>query len=72
VGNRSTAGTIAGRDPDKAVAILAVGTMVLPSLAAADTLNDSGMSATVVKLPYLKPHDARALAESSATTAIFW
>jgi 1-deoxy-D-xylulose-5-phosphate synthase len=55
--------TIAGRDPDKAVAILAVGTMVLPSLAAADILNDSGMSATVVNCRYLKPHDARALAE---------
>src|SRR6202162_3543684 len=55
--------TIAGRDADKAVAILAVGTMVLPSLAAADILNDSGMSATVVNCRYLKPHDARALAE---------
>src|SRR6267142_449001 len=55
--------TIAGRDPDKAVAILAVGTMVLPSLAAADILNDSGMSATVVNCRYLKPHDARALSE---------
>jgi 1-deoxy-D-xylulose-5-phosphate synthase len=37
--------------------------MVLPSLAAADILNDSGMSATVVNCRYLKPHDARALAE---------
>jgi len=29
--------------------------MVLPSLAAADTLNDSGMSATVVNCRYLSP-----------------
>jgi 1-deoxy-D-xylulose-5-phosphate synthase len=56
-------GTIAGRDADKAVAILAVGTMVLPSLAAADILNESGVSATVVNCRYLKPHDARTLAE---------
>ena len=55
--------TSAGRDPDNAVAILAVGTMVLPSLAAADILNDSGLSVTVVNCMYLKPHDERALAE---------
>jgi 1-deoxy-D-xylulose-5-phosphate synthase len=53
----------AGRDPDHAVAILAVGTMVIPSLAAADILNDSGASVTVVNCRYLKPHDPRVLAE---------
>jgi 1-deoxy-D-xylulose-5-phosphate synthase len=53
----------AGRDPDKAVAILAVGTMVLPSLSAAEILNESGPGATVVNCRYLKPHDERALAE---------
>jgi 1-deoxy-D-xylulose-5-phosphate synthase len=54
---------LAGRDRDKAVAILAVGTMVLPSLSAAEILNESGASATVVNCRYLKPHDERALAE---------
>jgi 1-deoxy-D-xylulose-5-phosphate synthase len=55
--------TTAGRDPDHAVAILAVGTMVLPSLSAAEILNESGASVTVVNCRYLKPHDERALAE---------
>jgi 1-deoxy-D-xylulose-5-phosphate synthase len=55
--------TIAGRDPDHAVAILAVGTMVLPSLSAAEILNESGASVTVVNCRYLKPHDERVLAE---------
>jgi 1-deoxy-D-xylulose-5-phosphate synthase len=53
----------AGRDPDHAVAILAVGTMVIPSVSAADILSESGASVTVVNCRYLKPHDARALAE---------
>jgi 1-deoxy-D-xylulose-5-phosphate synthase len=53
----------AARDPDHAVAILAVGTMVIPSLAAAEILNDSGASVTVVNCRYLKPHDERVLAE---------
>ena len=53
----------AARDPDHAVAILAVGTMVLPSMAAAEILNDSGASVTVVNCRYLKPHDERVLAE---------
>jgi len=53
----------AGRDPDHAVAILAVGTMVIPSVAAADVLNDGGASVTVVNCRYLKPHDERVLAE---------
>jgi 1-deoxy-D-xylulose-5-phosphate synthase len=53
----------AGRDPDHAVAIFAVGTMVIPSMAAAEILNDSGASVTVVNCRYLKPHDERVLAE---------
>jgi len=56
-------GTSAGRDADNVVAILAVGTMVLPSLAAADILNEGGASATVVNCRYLKPYDESALAE---------
>lgn len=39
------------------MAILAVGTMVLPSLAAAETLVAEGLSVTVVNCRYLKPHD---------------
>jgi 1-deoxy-D-xylulose-5-phosphate synthase len=53
----------AGRDTDYAVAILAVGTMVLPSLDAAEILSESGGSVTVVNCRYLKPHDERVLAE---------
>jgi 1-deoxy-D-xylulose-5-phosphate synthase len=52
-----------GRDVEQAVAILAVGTMVLPSLAAAEILSDGGTSVTVVNCRYLKPHDERTLAE---------
>ena len=51
------------RDRDHAVAILAVGTMVIPSLSAADILSESGASVTVVNCRYLKPHDERVLAE---------
>jgi 1-deoxy-D-xylulose-5-phosphate synthase len=51
------------RDAEQAIAVLAVGTMVLPSLAAAEILNDSGVSVTVVNCRYLKPHDERLLAE---------
>ncbi len=54
---------IAGRDAEQTVAILAVGTMVLPSLAAAEILNESGVTVTVVNCRYLKPHDERVLAE---------
>jgi 1-deoxy-D-xylulose-5-phosphate synthase len=49
------------RDASQAVAILAVGTMVLPSLAAADILGESGASVTVVNCRYLKPYDAAVL-----------
>jgi len=55
--------TTTGRDAEQAIAILAVGTMVLPSLAAAEILGESGISATVVNCRYLKPHDVRVLAE---------
>ena len=55
--------TSAGRDVGKAVAILAVGTMVLPALSAAEILNENGASVTVVNCRYLKPHDERVLAE---------
>jgi 1-deoxy-D-xylulose-5-phosphate synthase len=53
----------AGRDPDNSIAILAVGTMVLPSLTAAAIMSESGAGVTVVNCRYLKPHDERALAE---------
>ena len=51
------------RDAAQSLAILAVGTMVLPSLAAAELLNESGVSVTVVNCRYLKPHDERTLAD---------
>ena len=51
------------RDSGQSVAILAVGTMVLPSLAAADILNEGGVNVTVVNCRYLKPHDRKALAD---------
>ena len=47
-----------GRD----VAILAVGTMVLPSVVAADVLAADGLDVTVVNCRYLKPYDEVALA----------
>src|ERR1019366_1597872 len=47
-----------GRD----VAILAVGTMVLPALAAAETLAAEGLSVTVVNCRFLKPYDELTLA----------
>jgi 1-deoxy-D-xylulose-5-phosphate synthase len=43
-------------------AVLAVGTMVLPSLAAAETLAAEGLSITVVNCRYLKPYDSLTLA----------
>jgi 1-deoxy-D-xylulose-5-phosphate synthase len=56
-------GVSVGRDSDKAAAILAVGTMVLPSLEAADILSETGASVTVVNCRYLKPYDESTLAE---------
>jgi len=47
-----------GRD----VAILAVGTMVNPSLAAAEALASDGLNITVVNCRYLKPYDEVTLA----------
>jgi 1-deoxy-D-xylulose-5-phosphate synthase len=44
------------------VAVLAVGTMVAPSLAAADTLAADGLHITVVNCRYLKPYDEVTLA----------
>jgi len=44
------------------VAILAVGTMVLPSLAAAELLARDGLNITVVNCRYLKPYDEVTLA----------
>jgi 1-deoxy-D-xylulose-5-phosphate synthase len=52
-----------GRDARKPIAILAVGTMVQPSLGAADILAEAGTSATVVNCRYLKPHDEKVLSE---------
>jgi 1-deoxy-D-xylulose-5-phosphate synthase len=44
------------------VAILAVGTMVAPSLVAAEALADEGLQVTVVNCRYLKPYDQVTLA----------
>jgi 1-deoxy-D-xylulose-5-phosphate synthase len=44
------------------VAVLAVGTMVRPSLAAADALAAEGLDVTVVNCRYLKPYDQLTLA----------
>jgi 1-deoxy-D-xylulose-5-phosphate synthase len=44
------------------VAILAVGTMVTPSLAAAKSLAGEGLDVTVVNCRYLKPYDQVTLA----------
>src|SRR5262249_39107060 len=44
------------------VAILAVGTMVLPSVAAAEALAPDGLNVTVVNCRYLKPYDEVTLA----------
>lgn len=57
---RHGAGT---RDSAGGLAILAVGTMVLPSLAAAEILAAEGVSATVVNCRFMKPYDSATLAE---------
>ena len=49
------------RDASGGVAILAVGTMVLPSVAAADKLAEEGINATVVNCRFIKPHDEKML-----------
>ena len=45
------------------LAILAVGTMVLPALEAAERMAEQGVSATVVNCRYLKPYDREVFAE---------
>jgi 1-deoxy-D-xylulose-5-phosphate synthase len=51
------------RDTGGGLAILAVGTMVLPALAAAEILAADGISATVVNCRFMKPHDEAMLRE---------
>jgi len=51
------------RDSGGGLAILAVGTMVLPSIAAAEILAADGTSATVVNCRFMKPYDEAMLAE---------
>jgi 1-deoxy-D-xylulose-5-phosphate synthase len=48
------------------VAILAVGTLVLPALQAANDLAAEGIDATVVNCRFLKPYDKRMLADIAA------
>ncbi len=50
------------RDANGGLAILATGTMVLASLAAADKLAEEGINATVVNCRFIKPHDEEMLA----------
>src|SRR5690606_37041552 len=47
--------------PGQDLAILAVGTMVAPALAAAELLEDEGLDATVVNCRFLKPLDEQML-----------
>jgi len=49
------------RDPNGGFAILATGTMVLPSIAAAEKLAEEGINATVVNCRFMKPHDEEML-----------
>jgi len=49
------------RDPNGGFAILATGTMVLPSIAAAEKLAEEGVNATVVNCRFIKPHDEEVL-----------
>jgi 1-deoxy-D-xylulose-5-phosphate synthase len=51
------------RDSIGGLAILAVGTMVLPSVAAAEILAAEGISATVVNCRFMKPYDEAMLNE---------
>lgn len=50
------------RDPAGGIAILAVGTMVLTAIAAAEMLAAEGLSTTVVNCRFLKPYDEAMLA----------
>ncbi|HMA21394.1 MAG TPA: 1-deoxy-D-xylulose-5-phosphate synthase [Gemmatimonadaceae bacterium] len=49
------------RDASGGIAILAVGTMVLPAVAAAEKLAEEGINATVVNCRFIKPHDEEML-----------
>jgi 1-deoxy-D-xylulose-5-phosphate synthase len=49
------------RDANGGIAILAVGTMVLPAIAAAEKLAEEGINATVVNCRFIKPHDEETL-----------
>jgi 1-deoxy-D-xylulose-5-phosphate synthase len=49
------------RDPNGGFAILATGTMVIPSIAAAEKLAEDGINATVVNCRFIKPHDEEML-----------
>ena len=49
------------------LALLAVGTMVLPALAAARELEQAGLNPTVVNCRFLKPHDEALLKELAGT-----
>jgi 1-deoxy-D-xylulose-5-phosphate synthase len=51
------------RDTGGGLAILAVGTMVLPSVAAAEMLATDGINATVVNCRFMKPYDDAMLRE---------
>jgi 1-deoxy-D-xylulose-5-phosphate synthase len=51
------------RDSAGGLAILAVGTMVLPSVAAAEILGVDGISATVVNCRFMKPYDEAMLSD---------
>jgi len=53
----------ATRDSAGGLAILAVGTMVLPSVAAAEILATDGITATVVNCRFMKPYDEAMLNE---------
>jgi 1-deoxy-D-xylulose-5-phosphate synthase len=53
----------AARDSGGGLAILAVGTMVIPALAAAEILASEGISATVVNCRFMKPYDEAMLEE---------
>jgi 1-deoxy-D-xylulose-5-phosphate synthase len=51
------------RETGGGLAILAVGTMALPSVAAAEILAAEGVNATVVNCRFMKPHDEAILAD---------
>jgi 1-deoxy-D-xylulose-5-phosphate synthase len=53
----------AARDSGGGLAILAVGTMVIPALGAAEILAGEGISATVVNCRFMKPYDEAVLEE---------